>query len=197
LAKTLNETAQKTNELHSLTADEYHDLAQDAKDAGDKGENNKSFFNALGGARAGASSNSFSDWEDLNKNDEIQGLEAYNIKKVSDVQDALIKALGSEADAMAFWEENQATAAGQTKIFNAVISQAVSELSAALAEESLEKNRPYMEGLTDRYKDASEEGVTQKEIDALESQIGKMNLTPEEEETMRKNFIEPFENQLS
>lgn len=196
LAKTLNETAQKTNELHSLTADEYHDLAQDAKDAGDKGENNKSFFNALGGARAGASSNSFSDWEDLNKNDEIQGLEAYNIKKVSDVQDALIKALGSEADAMAFWEENQATAAGQTKIFNAVIAQAVSELSAALAEESLEKNKPYMEGLTDRYKEASEEGVTQKEIDALESQIGKMNLTPEEEETMRKNFIEPFEKQL-
>lgn len=196
LAKTLNETAQKTNELHSLTADEYHDLAQDAKDSGDKGENNKSFFNALGGARAGASSNSFSDWEDLNKNNEIQGLEAYNIKKVQDVQDALIKALGSEADAMAFWEENQGTAAGQTKIFNAVIAQAVSDLSAALAEESLEKNKAYMSGLTDKYKEASEGGVTQKEIDALEVQIGKMDLTPEEEETMRKNFIEPFEQQL-
>ena len=62
-------------------------------------------------------------------------------------------------------------------------------MSAALSEASLEKNTKYLDSLTEKYKDASEGGVTQAEIDALDLQISNMELTPEEAEDMRKNFI--------
>lgn len=161
LAEALGEVAISNAGLESMTYDEYK------KKVGDNFDQNNNFFDALGGAWKGASDNSFSDWEDLDTDMNIDDegvLDAYGIVDVGDVKEKFLAAYGDdEAAAAEKWAEWQGDAAGQMKIFETVVNQAIYEhmKEARSAKELSEAENELLETY---YAEALEGGTTQAEI---------------------------------
>lgn len=169
----------KENGLEEITASIYSE------------ENNgsNSFFNALGGAKAGASSNSFSDWEDLKGGNEISGLSKYGIEDVENAKNMFSKAYESEADAAEAWSEWQGDAAGQMKIFDTIIQEAilVHMKETAAATELTDAEYTQLETL---YSKAMEGGVTQEEINNLSTFLIDKGV----DASTRVQFLEDIQN---
>ena len=133
------------------------------------------FFDALGGARSGPSGNELSNWDKISKKKDTEikdkSLNDLGISYVGNVQELLIKAKGSEEAAEEFWQENLKTAAGQKKIYRAVVNQAIqSKMEAAQATDALAKlSEGQKNQLNEVYAAALSEGVTQEELNNLSS----------------------------
>ena len=169
----------KENGLKEITASTYSK----------NNDGSKSFFNALGGAKAVASDNSFSDWEDLDEGNKISGLSEYGIENVEDAKNMFLKAYESEADAAEAWSKWQGDAAGQMKIFDTIIQEAilVHMEEAAAATELTDAEYTQLETL---YSEAMEGGVTQEEIDNLSSFLIDKGI----DESTRTQFLEDIQN---
>lgn len=124
------------------------------------------FFDALGGDLGGPSGNELSDWEDLDIEDEIIGLEEYGIETVGDVKNAFKGLYGSAVEAEKEWNELAKTAEGQREIFSKVVGAAASEQAQKEIEE-IQKNitDEQRNQLNELYAKTMEGGVTQDELD--------------------------------
>lgn len=194
LAEALGEVAILSAGLESMTYDDYK------KKVGDNFKQYNNFFDALGGARKGASDNSFSDWEDLvtDRNIDDEGvLDAYGIVTVGDVRDKFLAAYGNdEAKAAEMWAEWQGDAAGQMKIFETVVNQAIYEhmeearQSKALSEAENELLETY-------YAEALEGGTTQAEINQLTTFLKNSGFSDDEINTFLEDIQTAYDNAVT
>lgn len=153
-------------------ADEFDGTAEDYMDTG----YGDTFFDALGGARKGASDNSLSDWEDIDSGNVIEGIDEDLLKQAGfegeftgeDVKNLLIDIKGSEEEAAKFWEENQGTASGQLAIQNAILTALKTEGNDQILKdlEDIEWS-----DINSSYDNILEDGATKSEIDAYNKAI--------------------------
>lgn len=141
-----------------------------------KNSGSGSFFNRLGGAKAGPSDNEFSDWENLNDDDTINGLDNYGIEDVEDVKKFFKAAYENETEAMLAWSELKTDAGGQAKIFDTVINQAILEKMEQAAQ-GIELSEIQTEQLEKLYSEALESGTTKEELNNLEVFLNNVGIT--------------------
>ena len=155
-------------------ADEFDGAAEQYFSSGNNG-----FFDALGGAWSGASDNSLSDWEDIDSNNVIKGIDEELLKQAGfegeftgdDVKNLLIDIKGSEEEASKFWEENQGTTSGQLAIQQAILTALKTKGNDQILADL--DNIDWSE-INTSYERMLEDGATQEEInvynDAIEAQ---------------------------
>ena len=152
-------------------ADEFDGDAEQYLPSG----NNK-FFDALGGARSGASDNSLSDWEDIDSSNVIEGIDEELLKQAGfegeftgdDVKNLLIDIKGSEEEASKFWEENQGTTSGQLAIQQAILTALKTKGNDQILADL--DNIDWSE-INTSYERMLEDGATQEEINAYNDAI--------------------------
>ena len=156
---------------------------------------NESFFDAFGGAWKGASDTSFSDWEDIDENRNIDDggvLDRYGIKTTGDAKKKFLDSYASEAEAAEAWAEWQGDAAGQMKILERIINQAIYE-QMEKANEAVELTDAQSEQLEQFYAEAMEEGTTNDEIEQLGNFLIGIGLNTEETDAFLKDLQETFD----
>jgi TP901 family phage tail tape measure protein len=152
-------------------ADEFDGDAEQYLPSG----NNK-FFDALGGARSGASDNSLSDWGDIDSSNVIEGIDKELLKQAGfegkftgdDVKNLLIDIKGSEEEASKFWEENQGTTSGQLAIQQAILTALKTKGNDQILADL--DNIDWSE-INTSYERMLEDGATQEEINAYNDAI--------------------------
>jgi len=167
LKEVIAQTQLESDNLTGMTASEY---AESQKNKG------KNFFKRLGGSDNGPSDNEFSDWENLNDDNAIVGLENYGIAKVEDVKKFFKAAYESETEAMLAWSELKTDAGGQAKIFDTVINQAILEKMEQAAQ-GIELSEIQTEQLEKLYSEALESGTTKEELNNLEVFLNNIGIT--------------------
>lgn len=152
-------------------ADEFDGAAEQYLPSGNNG-----FFDALGGARSGASDNSLSDWEDIDDSNVIEGIDEELLKQAGfegeftgdDVKNLLIDIKGSEEEASKFWEENQGTTSGQLAIQQAILTALKTKGNDQILADL--DNIDWSE-INTSYERILEDGATQEEINAYNDAI--------------------------